>query len=177
MISTRMRRAILALALTAGAALGVSNAAQAATYYQLQVLHSNKCLSGSLGSTNGRPAIQDMCYSSRLSYSPIEHWELLPAGPASTYILRNRANMRCLDVQYWSRLHAAPVIMANCHGLANQQWYLSRLIDGSYRLRAVHSNKCLDVWQASPDSGVPILQANCSNPGYHQRWRLRAPLP
>jgi len=172
MISNRMRRAILALALTVGAALGtlsMASPASATSWYQLRVEHSAQCLSVVGGYTyEGRAIQQEPCNQ----YAWQQQWTFVPTPYKDHYLLQVRHTGQCLDVYRSSMLHAASVVQWHCTGTPNQIWYF-RPYEGAFRVIARHSGKCLDVRRGSTAPGAFVLQADCAYPGYHQRWSPR----
>ena len=57
-----------------------------------------------------------------------------------------------------------------CGTGSNQQWQISDVGGGSYRLVARHSGKCLDVVNGSTADGARVVQYTC-NGGGNQQWQ------
>ncbi len=79
-------------------------------------------------------------------------------------------NHLCFDVEGASTDHGARVFQNGCHQGSNQAFRLIPLPDGSFQIRAAHSDLCLDTpnWY----DGAGLHQAYCNRPDF-QLWFFR----
>ncbi|MEU5155394.1 ricin-type beta-trefoil lectin domain protein [Glycomyces sp. NPDC021274] len=92
-------------------------------------------------------------------------------GAQATDIV-GRASGKCVDVVTGSTADGAEIIQYDCHGGANQQWYLQSAGSGYVQIISKASGKCLDVASASTANNARVLQYTC-NGGTNQQWQLR----
>jgi hypothetical protein len=91
----------------------------------------------------------------------------------ATYRLIARHSGRALDVAGGTQETGdrTNVHQWDYEGAANQQWIVTDLNNGYFKLKAVHSGKCLDVNDASPTPGANVQQYT-DNGGTAQQWYL-----
>jgi len=77
---------------------------------------------------------------------------------SGTYFIQNRASGLQMDVNGASTADGASVIHSEYNGNANQQFILTHLGDGNYKILAKHSSKSLDVNNASLLNGTNVIQ-------------------
>ncbi|MCP3804008.1 family 43 glycosylhydrolase [Allokutzneria sp. A3M-2-11 16] len=99
----------------------------------------------------------------------------LPSGdpgpsrlPNGDYVLTASHSGKALDVSEASTQNNADVVQWEPHGGSNQVWRLRSLADGTYELRAKHSNKLLTV-----GSDADVVQRR-STASANQRWYIDA---
>lgn len=94
---------------------------------------------------------------------------------SGTYFIRNRASGLMMDVNAASTADAASVIHSDYNGNANQQFILTHLGDGNYKIIAKHSGKSLDVQGVSLANGANVIQHPYHDPvEYHQNFIIVA---
>jgi hypothetical protein len=80
-----------------------------------------------------------------------------------------------MDVSAASTADAASVIHSDYNGNANQQFILTHLGDGNYKIIAKHSGKSLDVQNVSLANGANVIQYPYHDPvEYHQNFIIVA---
>ncbi|RKS81960.1 ricin-type beta-trefoil lectin protein [Haloarcula quadrata] len=87
------------------------------------------------------------------------------------YVLRNRNSGKALDVEFASTSDGANVHQYEYSGGDNQQWVVTDLGNGYYKLEAVHSGKALDVDAASTSDGANVQQYAYAG-GENQQWAI-----
>jgi hypothetical protein len=148
--------------------------------FLIRAVHSGKCLdvAGGTGATgNGVNVHQWTCLGATQTN---QHWYLTDAGNG-TYYIHARHSGKCLDVAGGTGAtgDGANVQQWTCLGPAqtNQRWYLTTTGNGTYSIRAVHSNKCLDVagGTGATGDGINVQQWTCLGPAQtNQRWYFQA---
>jgi len=101
---------------------------------------------------------------------PSALYEQESPGLTAPFIIRSYLNGKCLDIQGANRNNGAHVIMWDCHGRANQQWYW----DNS-QIKSRLNNKCLDIQGANRNNGAHIIMWDCHG-GANQKWNPHNPL-
>lgn len=166
--AARLARTTLLGGLVLATMAAVPAQAQAAEYYQIRALHSNRCLDVAHASAaHMANVLQATCVN---GYN--QQWEKVYTD-SNYFKLRPRhvAN-KCLDVAHGSIGHMADVIQADCWSPGyNQQWGTFQTVNGYGQIRARHSNKCLDVAHMNKAHGADVIQGDCWN-GDNQRWRF-----
>jgi hypothetical protein len=176
--STKIVRGLTVLGLAAAALLattalpGAAPAADAAPYYELVGLGSNKCVDiRSEDAAAGARAQLWQCYG-----SPNQRFTLLKAGTTSTgrpyfRIVNQKAPYLCLEVRDSSLADGAQVDQIGCSQDGNQFWYWGTPHNGVHLpLVNLASNKCLDVNGGSTANGARIQQWTC-NATAAQMWK------
>ena len=75
------------------------------------------------------------------------------------YSIVNEASGLALDVLGWSQDDGADIIQYQSNGAANQQWTATKVADGSWSLRPVHSSqKSMDVYGWQTGDNTPLKQ-------------------
>jgi hypothetical protein len=95
---------------------------------------------------------------------------LVAAGSTGTngpFKFVNLANGRCMEVYGWYKHDGAAVNRWDCHGGANQSWYVDPLPNSLNHIRGLDSGKCLQS-QSGPGYGLQI--ATCTGAA-NQTWR------
>jgi hypothetical protein len=92
------------------------------------------------------------------------------AAPLSAKLETHHSG-RCLDVASASTANGAFVQQWGCYETPNQNWTLTSLGNGYYKMIAQHSNKCLDVASASIADGGTVNQWECYDTP-NQEWKL-----
>jgi len=135
-------------------------------YYEIQAMHSGKCLDVPRSSTqDGVNIIQYKCGNTKN-----QRWKLTE-GPTGFYEIQAMHSGKCLDVPRSSTQDEVKIIQYKCGNTKNQRWKLTEGPTGFYEIRAMHSDKCLDVPRSSPQDGVNIIQYKCGNTK-NRRWKL-----
>ena len=157
--------AVLAGAAMLGAAVVTAAPAQAATYFKLVGLGSNKCLDMKAedGGRNGSRVQTWQCYG-----SSNQRWTLYPVGKTSTgatyfQIISQAPGHLCMEVRSSSVSNGAQVDMVGCSQDGNQFWrWGSGGIGYSLPLISLNSGKCLDVSGNSTANGAKVQQWDCN---------------
>jgi hypothetical protein len=176
--STKIARGLAVLGMAAAALLattalpGAAPAAEAAPYYKLVGLGSNKCVDiRSEDAAAGARAQLWQCYG-----SPNQRFTLLKVGTMSTgrpyfRIVNQKAPYLCLEVRGSSRANGAQVDQIGCSQDGNQFWYWGTPHRGvSLPLVNLDSGKCLDVNGGSTANGARVQQWDC-NASNAQMWK------
>lgn len=87
------------------------------------------------------------------------------------YIVPAHATDKCLDVENASEADGANVQIFSRNGTSAQQWQLTKLSDGSFKIISRASGKALDVTGASGASGANVQQYTW-NDSSAQHWFL-----
>ncbi|RLN01456.1 glycoside hydrolase family 97 catalytic domain-containing protein [Haloarcula sp. Atlit-7R] len=87
------------------------------------------------------------------------------------YVLRNENSGKALDVEFASTSDGTNVHQYEYSGGENQQWVVTDLGTGYYKLEAVHSGKALDVEAAATGDGANVHQYEYSG-GENQQWAI-----
>lgn len=96
-----------------------------------------------------------------------------PALPGDgVYRLTNTCGGLALDVRRAGLQNGAAALVWPYAAAANQQWQLTEVSAGRYRLTALHSGKLLDVSNAG-QQGTPVIQWSGTG-GTNQEWLIRA---
>jgi hypothetical protein len=103
--------------------------------------------------------------------APPEKAQLSLFEPTAYYVIRNVASGKVMDVSNNSTLNGAWIHQWEYEGLANQQWRITDLGNGYYKIVARHSGKALDVESASQSDGARIHQWSYSGLT-NQQWRI-----
>ncbi|MFE1029676.1 RICIN domain-containing protein [Streptomyces sp. NPDC058818] len=74
-----------------------------------------------------------------------------------------------------SSANGTPVTQRTCSTEANQQWRITNVGGGYYRITARHSGKCLDIRYGSTTVGAQAIQYTCKESANQQWQRTRAP--
>ncbi len=162
----------LAVAAMTCAATITGEPAQAAPYFKLVGLGSNKCVDiRSEDAAAGARAQLWQCYG-----SPNQRFTLLKVGTTSSgrpyfQIVNQKAPYLCLEVRGSSLTDGAQVDQIGCSQDGNQFWYWGTPSRGvSLPLVNLYSRKCLDVSGGSTANGTRIQQSTC-NASAAQMWR------
>ena len=132
----------------------------------LRAAHSNKCLDGNDGKTNGANVHQWDCHggdNQKVSLKPV-------AGKKDVYALAFPSN-QCVDVTAASTQNGANIQLWECVDVPQQQFKMESVEAGKYRLISVKSNKALEVVEDSIVNGGNIQQ-NSQDDGVNQHWYL-----
>lgn len=138
-------------------------------YYEIQALHSGKCLDVPQSSTqNGVEIIQYKCGN-----TTNQRWKLTEGtkGYKGYYEIQALHSGKCLDVSQVRTQDGVKIIQSSCMNTINQRWKLTEGPRGYYEIKALHSGKCLDVPQSSTQDSIEIIQYKCGNTT-NQRWKL-----
>ena len=98
-----------------------------------------------------------------------QQWRFTYLGN-TLYRLVSQTSGSCLDVYYAGQGDGEMIYQAGCHDGSNQIWDVRRFEDGSYQLRALHSDKCLAMQDGAPQ----MVQQTCTG-GEKQRWNISSP--
>ncbi|MGW4381831.1 RICIN domain-containing protein [Kitasatospora sp. NPDC004531] len=156
-------------ALTVSLALVSTGSASAASDFQgnLKNNATNGCLATDGGGDgNGLPAIQWSCNGNN-----DQMWTFENTG-GGAYEIVNRWGL-CLEAPGWTTAAGAQLGQWECHGGANQTFYIDNyMIDSSnMRFRNKNSNLCVSVQGGSTAYRAPIIQWYC-NDAADQRWHV-----
>ncbi|MGN1113076.1 MAG: RICIN domain-containing protein, partial [Acutalibacteraceae bacterium] len=85
----------------------------------------------------------------------------------STYIITNKANGKCIDLENWSTADMSNIASHTSHGGTNQRWAFVKNAQGSYTIRPVcgfTQNAVMDLYGASTADGsnISIYSYNAS---------------
>lgn len=176
-VTTKIVRGLAVLGLAAAALIGTSAlpsapAADAASYYKLVGLGSNRCVDiRSEDAAGGARAQLWQCYG-----SPNQRFTLLKVGTTSSgrpyfQIVNQKAPYLCLEVRGSSRANGAQVDQIGCSQDGNQFWYWGTPSRGvNLPLVNLNSGKCLDVNGGSTANGARVQQWDC-NATAAQMWK------
>lgn len=143
-----------------------------AGYYEIQAMHSGKCLD--VPRSSNRNAVKIIQYT---PYQWMNQLWKVTEGPTGYYEIQAMHSGKCLDVPRSSRFDRVGIIQYRCSDTTNQRWRLTEGPPGYYRVRAMHSGKCLDVLRSSTANGGEVIQYRCAATT-NQRWKFifRKPL-
>jgi endoglucanase len=150
----------------------------AQTMYEQKVVvkHTGMCLNVAHARLyNSAPVVQATCTDHMRANNEIwtiQFWDTEWGTGHNYYRLIVNHTGKCLDVQYESKAHAAPVVQYDCGWRHNQQWRFVDHGDGWQYIVARHSGMCLNVAHASTAHAARVVQATCSN-GDNEKWRHR----
>lgn len=144
-----MRRWLKVMATALGLALvlslGVSVSADSPTdpVHRLRFAHNDNCLAiegGPANRANGAGAVEWEC----LNIDSTNHQWILQRVSDAIYLLRARHSGKCLEVANSHTHVGARIQQFDCHGQANQRWYIPWIGDGRLVLKPGHNpNLCL----------------------------------
>jgi hypothetical protein len=165
LIATVVVAVIAAFTLSAGEGTALAAVPQIDGVYNLQFLHSGKCLNKpNLWTDDGVAVEQYDC----VDWASTERWRLDYAGRTSSgktkYLIRNMQSGKCLNIWLASYYDGAEVVQYSCWaGYDNETFTVSVAPEDSryYRIRNTRSGKCLNVEGGSSDNGVRIIQYEC----------------
>ncbi|HEV7589373.1 MAG TPA: RICIN domain-containing protein [Longimicrobium sp.] len=83
---------------------------------------------------------------------------VLSIDPNAWYVIRNAASYKVMDVSNAGCCNGAWIHQWDYEGLANQQWRITDIGGGYYKIVARHSGRALDVESASTSDGARIHQ-------------------
>jgi hypothetical protein len=152
------RRHLIALAIVAATTVAIAAPASASELtYEIQALHSGKCLA--VGSGWERPEArieQRTCTGSAL-----QRWHLT-VQPDGTHKITSVATGLCLDVWSASTANQVPLQQWWCNSQPNQRFQLRWIAHRRYEIRPSHApDKCLDIAFASSSEGARVQQHTC----------------
>lgn len=138
--------------------------------YQVQFVHSGKCLSVRSGSTSDNAAVvQNPCNSS-LSYRNLNMINQNDGAGTYRYSFAHTSTRR-LDISSGSTSQGANVVNRASSSATSQQLVLMEYGDDTYSLYFKHSGLCLDIPGFSTADDVQAKQYPC-NGGTNQRVRF-----
>lgn len=91
------------------------------------------------------------------------------------YIISTKLNnKKCIDIKSGSKANGATTILQDfsSNGGDNQQFYFERLSDGTYRIKAKHSNLYLEVRNSSRSNFAEIAQWEWNDSYACKRWYI-----
>ena len=153
----RIRRTLLAVALTVPGLAALSAVPAVAAPASLISVASNRCLDVVGNSTTPGAAVAIWDCNGQAN----QQWDFASSGDLRTF-----GGTRCLDVENGSTTAGARLLIWECTGQPNQKFRLNA--NGS--VTAVQSGLCLDVAGAATANGSPVNTWNC-NGQTNQQWR------
>jgi hypothetical protein len=173
-MSTRIRRRLSALAVTAALALiavfFAAPQAQAAfdtnTWYTIESRHSGLVLDIANASTQPGAALIQNTRNDGAS----QQFRFIDAG-GGYFRIQARHSGHVLDVSGRNAANGADIVQWNDLNGTNQQWRLTENADGYHSIVNRFSGKALDVWERSTAPGARVSQYT-PNGAPNQQWRL-----
>lgn len=134
--------------------------------YQIQAVHSGKCVDVAwAGTHNGANIQQATCSGNTAQVFEVKE------GSHNWYQLVNVNSHKAIDVAYSSTADGANIWQWNDNDSSAQRFAIRSVGNGEYVIINQHSRKCMDVLGASRNDGADILQWHCHG-GANQRFRL-----
>lgn len=139
--------------------------------YQLQVLHSGKCLDMGNSTAEWAGATQFTCQPGR-NTQKWWVWVVTGDGSVSYQHLYNAHSGKCLST--WSGWqNGAQLGQATCAWGSDQIWIKSGgTTSGFWTYRSEFSQKCMDVLGFNKNNAAPVVQWDCAG-GNNQVWANR----
>jgi hypothetical protein len=103
--------------------------------------------------------------------TPPERASMVTIDPNAWYIIRNAASYKVMDVSNAGCCNGAWIHQWDYEGQTNQQWRITDIGGGYYKITARHSGKALDVESSSTGDGARIHQWDYSG-RTNQQWRF-----
>jgi hypothetical protein len=138
--------------------------------YQLQMVHSGKCLGVLNGSTSDNAAVVQMPCNSSQTRQLADMIDLAPASGVYKYGFAHTTTRR-MDINAGSTSSGASVVNRATANTTSQQLVLMEYGDDTYSMYFKHSGLCLDIPAFSTADNAQAKQYAC-NGGNNQRFRF-----
>jgi hypothetical protein len=165
-IRAGFRMGVGAALLAAALAVVPERASASITYFMLQAVSDDRCLSVTPpGGAGEHLAFQGPCVPDQYG-----SWTLQPSDNG-TYRIVN-PERRCLEVLRGSLNDGADIRIANCNADWRQQWWRNGTPAGNLEFANRRSEKCLDGQRPAGPSGLSSVRQYGCHGGTTQQWRL-----
>ena len=88
------------------------------------------------------------------------------------YIASKLDNAKVIDINGAKTDNGIPAILWDYNGCDNQIFYIEKLSDGTYRIKAKHSNRYIEVRNSSHDNGADVAQWDWDDNYACKRWYI-----
>ncbi len=152
-----------------GSLFHIPDGPQPGVPYQVQYVHSGKCLGVVNGSTaNAANVEQQTCNDS------YNHQKLtLNPEPDGFYSLKFEHSGQVVDINNGSSANGASVIQWPLKPLQDRNNQMFELVDhnnGTYSFKFKHSQRCVDIYNVQTNDGANVIQWDCH---YRENQRFR----
>ena len=89
-----------------------------------------------------------------------KHVFCLKPTPVGRFAIKTFAN-KCLGLQWNAPWQGTPLVQTDCNNSTGQQFSLSSISSGVYRIQSALTGQCLDIQFASLNNGAQLIQWPC----------------